>query len=283
MTRLALAASPSGDAVWVLGDGPRVWRVDATVDTPAGVLVGSVPPGLWGGSTINDSKMVIAVDPSNPANVALGGTHDTPDAALFIGAVTGPAAGPLTYTVAGAHRGRGVHVDILAIRFTNDGSQVWVACDGGVFVSTASGQEGTFVARNTGLPVVEAGFVACHPTSDAALVLGAQDNATQRRVGETIWRFEQGGDGGGVAFDQVADPPLRRPVHRYRLVQRSQPTAAAGPPRRCQLQEGGRRVGVLLDPGDDRERRASTSSRWGPTGSGSRATGARTGSRCRTG
>ena len=175
---------------------------------PAGVLVGSVPPGLWGGSTINDSKMVIAVDPSNPANVALGGTHDTPDAALFIGAVTGPAAGPLTYTVAGAHRGRGVHVDILAIRFTNDGSQVWVACDGGVFVSTASGQEGTFVARTTGLPVVEAGFVACHPTSDAALVLGAQDNATQRRVGETIWRFEKGGDGGGVAFDQVV-------THRY--------------------------------------------------------------------
>jgi hypothetical protein len=98
--------------------------------------------------------MVIAVDPSNPANVALGGTYDTPDAALFIGAVTGPPIGPLTYTVAGAHRGRGVHVDILAIRFTNDGSQVWVACDGGVFVSTTSGQEGTFVARTTGLPVV---------------------------------------------------------------------------------------------------------------------------------
>jgi hypothetical protein len=203
VTRLSLAASASGDTIWVLGDGPRVWRIDATVATPAGVLVGSLPPGLWGGKTINDSKMVIAVDPSNPANVALGGTADAPDAALFIGVVTGPAGGPLVFTLAGSHRGQGVHVDILAIRFTTDGARVWVACDGGVFVSSAGGQEGTFVARNTGLPVVEAGFVACHAANDAAVVLGAQDNATQRRVGEGIWRFEQGGDGGGVAFDQV--------------------------------------------------------------------------------
>ncbi len=206
-TRFALAASPSGDTVWVLGDGPRVWRIDATQATPAGVLVGTLP-AVWGGSTISRSKMAIAVDPSNPARIALGGTADPPDAALFMGVVTGPAAGPLTFTLAGSHRGQGVHVDILAIRFTKDGSRVWVSCDGGVFVSAASGAEGSFVARNTGLPVVEAGFVACHPTNDAALVLGAQDNATQRRVGETIWRFELGGDGGGIAFDQVL-------THRY--------------------------------------------------------------------
>jgi hypothetical protein len=208
VTRFSLAASAAGDTIWVLGDGPRVWRIDATVADPAGVLVGSLPPGLWGGDTVSDSKMAIAVDPSNPANIALGGTADAPDAAFFIGAVTGPATGPLTFALAGAHRGQGVHVDLLAIRYTTDGTRVWVACDGGIFVSVASGQEGTFVARTTGLPVVEAGFVACHPTNDAALVLGAQDNATQRRVGETIWRFEQGGDGGGIAFDQID-------THRY--------------------------------------------------------------------
>jgi hypothetical protein len=207
VTRFALAASPSGDTIWVLGHGPRVWRIDATVATPVGVLVASPPP-VWGGETIDEFKMVIAVDPSNPARIALGGTIDALDAALFIGVVTGPAAGPLTYTLAGSHRGRGVHVDILAIRFTTDGGTVWVACDGGIFVSAAAGAEGSFVARNTGLQVVEAGFVASHPTNDGALVLGAQDNATQRRVGETIWQFEEGGDGGGIAFDQVTS-------HRY--------------------------------------------------------------------
>jgi hypothetical protein len=220
-TRFSLAASASGDTIWVLGEGPRVWRIDATVATPVGVLVGSLPPRLWGAKTISDLKMAISVDPSNPANLALGGTSDAPDAALFIGVVTGAAAGPLTFTLAGAHRGRGVHVDILAIRFTTDGKQVWVACDGGVFVSASGGQEGTFAARNTGLPVVEAGFVACHPTNDAALVLGAQDNATQRRVGETIWRFERGGDGGGVAFDQVT-------THRY-VAQRTDANWSNGP------------------------------------------------------
>jgi hypothetical protein len=204
VTRLSLGVSPSGDTIWVLGDGPRVWRIDASVATPTGVLVPrQTLPRVWKGKSIHASKMVVAVDPSNPANIALGGTADAPDAALFIGVVTGPAAGPLTFTLAGSHRGRGVHPDILAIRFTADGKRVWVACDGGVFVSASSGQEGTFVARNTGLPVVEAGFVACHPTNDTAVVLGAQDNATQRRVGEVTWHWEQGGDGGGVAFDQV--------------------------------------------------------------------------------
>ena len=82
------------------------------------------------------------------------------------------------------------------------------------------------------------------------------------RVGETIWRFEQGGDGGGVAFDQVV-------THRY-VTQHTdtdwsngpQPTAATSAPRRCQLQEGGRRSGSLR-PGDDRERRAPTTAHSG--------------------
>ena len=46
--RLALTGSPSGDVVGCSATARGVWRVDATVDTPAGVLVGSVPPRLWG-------------------------------------------------------------------------------------------------------------------------------------------------------------------------------------------------------------------------------------------
>jgi hypothetical protein len=206
--RLVLAASPSGDTIWVLGDGPRLWRIDPSVATPTAVPVAGVPP-LWGAAgSFTASKMALTVDPSNPANLALGGTTSAVDAGLVIGTVTGPPAGPLAFTAAGSARGQGVHPDILNIRFTKDGKQVWVACDGGVFVSTQSGANGTFVARNGGMAVVEAGFVACHPTNDVALVLGAQDNATMRRSGEALWSWEQGGDGGGVAFDQVT-------THRY--------------------------------------------------------------------
>ena len=114
------------------------------------------------------------------------------------------------------------------------------------------------MARNTG-PARRRGRVRGLPSRRTTphVVLGAQDNATQRRVGETIWRWEQGGDGGGVAFDQVADPPLRRAVHRHRLVERSRPTAAAGPPRRGRTATKEDDAPEFYStPGDDRERRA---------------------------
>ena len=205
-TRMNLAASPTGDTVWALGEGPRLWRIDATVASPVGRLVQNAP-ALWGTDAIDSSKIAVAVDPSNPARVALGGTGSGSQAALFLGAVTSPAANQFRYPN-GADVGAGVHSDVMAVRFTTDGKQVWVACDGGVFVSNRSGATGTFVSRNTGLAVIEAGFVANHPTNDAAVILGAQDNATQRRIGDALWKWEQGGDGGGVAFDQVT-------THRY--------------------------------------------------------------------
>ena len=41
--RLDVAASPTGNTVWALGNGPRLWRIDTTVAEPAGVLVTGVP------------------------------------------------------------------------------------------------------------------------------------------------------------------------------------------------------------------------------------------------
>ena len=164
-------------------------------------------PVLWGGKTISQSKVAVAVDPSAPTRVALGGTDLGGNAALFLGTVTSPGAGQFRYP-ANADVGDDVHADVMAIRFTTDGKQVWVACDGGVYVSTQSGAKNTFASRNAGLAVVEAGFVANHPVNDAVVLLGAQDNATQRRIGDSVWKWEQGGDGGGIAFDQVA-------THRY--------------------------------------------------------------------
>jgi hypothetical protein len=215
-TIMMLAASPTGDVVWALGSAApvaaglpscRLWRIDTTTLSPTVALVQNGPT-LWNTDTISSSKIAVAVDPASPNRVAVAGTYlSTPapgadGASLFLGAVTSPSPGKFRYP-AGAHVGLEVHADVLAIRFTNDGQSVWVACDGGVFVSTAGGAAHTFTPRNTGLAVVEAGFVACHPTNDVAMVLGAQDNAIQRRVGEGVWQWERGGDGGGVAFDQV--------------------------------------------------------------------------------
>ena len=166
-------------------------------------------PDLWGGAKIHSiedrgRRRPVGSRPGSRSAAPTAGSG----AALFLGAVTSPAAGPVPVSQWGAAIGDDVHADVMTVRFTNDGQQVWVACDGGVFVSTQSGADGHVRVAQRGLAVVEAGFVASHPTNDAAVVLGAQDNATQRRVGESLWRWEQGGDGGGVAFDQVA-------THRY--------------------------------------------------------------------
>lgn len=78
--------------------------------------------------------------------------------------------------------------------------RVWVGCDGGVYRSVRSGAVHTFEPRNIGLAVIEAGYVANHPTSRHYAMLGAQDNGAQTRVGETVWELIMLGDGGGVAF-----------------------------------------------------------------------------------
>jgi hypothetical protein len=227
--RLDIAASPTGDTVWALGDGPRLWRIDTTVAAPTGVLVTGVPDPWDGGEPYN--KIAVAVDPSNPARVGLGGTGFGDGAALFLGAVTSPAPGTFRYPAAAtSHVGDGVHLDVLAIRFTDDGSQVWVATDGGVFVSTQAGAADTFVGRSGGMAVIEAGFVASHPVNDTAVILGSQDNGAERRIGESLWREERGGDGGGVAFDLAT--PHRYVAQYTRSNWRNGPTRPPPPVRR---------------------------------------------------
>ncbi len=57
---------------------------------------------------------------------------------------------------------------------------LWAACDGGVFRSIFHDQNSAFVARNDGLAVVEANYVACHPTCEGRVVVGLQDNGLDR-------------------------------------------------------------------------------------------------------
>ena len=88
------------------------------------------------------------------------------------------------------------------IRFadTHPNRQVWVATDGGVFVSTQAGRVNTFAPRANGLAALEVNFVASHPTSSHFAAIGTQDNGRHSRVGDAVWEETMGGDGGGVAF-----------------------------------------------------------------------------------
>ena len=212
---------------------PNITRPVATGGPSAAERVRGVPDALWGAQRSWDqvifAERVGAVD-----RVWVGGSAITPyvgadwSAALYCYDVaeTGPNAPRLVPAVGvsrtaappggegantGGLVGNGIHADVHAITVVTlaDGSRhVWVGCDGGVYVSDRGGRVNTFQSRVTGLAVIEAGFVAVHPTSSQYCALGAQDNGVQARTGDTVWEMVQMGDGGGVMFHPVASQYL---------------------------------------------------------------------------
>ena len=212
--RLGLAASVDGSVVYVLGSGPRLWRLTGTTAK----RVGNVPAALFGGgrkgaTDMSGYLMAIAVHPADPNTVVIGGASVRLGAALFMCSVQDAAGAPrLNYDPANdttrtpdadlTFIGEGVHADVHHALFAARGGDLdlWVACDGGVFRSVKGGRRSTWQARNNGLAVIEPGFLACHPTSDAVVVVGTQDNGVLERTGDTTWTYRLDGDGGGVAF-----------------------------------------------------------------------------------
>jgi hypothetical protein len=108
------------------------------------------------------------------------------------------------------YRGLNIHADGHAIAFPSDrlAAPVWIACDGGVF-SSATGANGSFQPRNTGLAITEMTYLAQRRDTDAVVFCGCQDNGTVRFRGEPAWFESPRGDGGGVAID---------PIDEYRIM-----------------------------------------------------------------
>jgi hypothetical protein len=216
-------------------DEPMLWRIPnanrsvAAGGPDAAVRVRGVPSALWGAQGEYD-QAIAAERGATADRVWIAGSLVMPfagaewNASLYAydvieSATTGPRLGPANGisraeappTGQGASLsgliGNGVHPDVHSIRLvtTPTGARhVWVSCDGGVYVSEAGGRVNTFQARGTGLAAIEAGFVAMHPTSSHYCALGAQDNGTQARQGDTMWEVIMEGDGGGVMFHPTA-------------------------------------------------------------------------------
>jgi hypothetical protein len=223
LNNLGLAAAPSdGTVLYVLGNGPRLWRVDG--DTQVRRVTG-LPTELFGDTDEDQSyyDLAVAVDPRQPLRLIVGGstvnspiTPDSDGAALYRLTLQTPVptgTGPWHTDYVG-HNGQdgtwvgaGVHADVHTVRWLAPPAQggagtVVVGSDGGVFVSAADGDRTTFVALNDGLAVAQAGFIDSHPANDAIVLAGLQDNGTQLRIGDSVWRkVLHHGDGGGVAFD----------------------------------------------------------------------------------
>jgi hypothetical protein len=228
LRRLALAAAPSNQAiVYVLGNGPRLWRVDGDATIRRAALV---PGQLFGGDPgQSEYDMAIAVDPANSEQIMLGGSVVTSAidntsfaAALYRFSLRLPApapAGQWTTTYTGGNQfdrswvGAEVHADVHRIRWVRPAAaaagEVLVCCDGGIWRSTADGAPLSFSSRAAGLGVTEPTYLASHPTQPGLVIVGVQDNGTQLRIGESVWQqLFRSGDGGGVAFDPGASERL---------------------------------------------------------------------------
>ncbi len=219
------------DLLYVLCTGPTLWRVDGTPAAPAATAAGNLPSQLFGINRDSSNYCIAAaVDPANSTRVMVGGAAaasplvdaavpGAPWAAAMYLLTVAPGVAPGTFTTdyampadAGPNdatwNGSEVHADVHRIRWdvTLGGvAQVWVGSDGGVSRSVRGGVRGSFTAVSTGMAVSEPGFLANHPLSPGPVLAGMQDNGTQMRIGEGVWRLVvRNGDSGGVAFDPGA-------------------------------------------------------------------------------
>ena len=226
--RASLAASNPPTQVWVLNDRlngtlPGLFRVTnpaAGTDPKAFSVVG-VPDVLRDQGFYDVS---IAVDPANPNRVALAGSwfigyvsdsapKDGPmadyNASVVVGDVAAnPAnANKLTYgqPTTWTHIGLGVHPDVHALEYSNNGARLWCGCDGGVFRSDNPTKPAGFYPRNDGFSISESNFVAGHPRCEGNFVVGLQDNGVVERLSTGVWRERFEGDGGGVVMNPL-DP-----------------------------------------------------------------------------
>jgi hypothetical protein len=181
-----------------------VWRLDRSDDRWRKVK--GVPARLFGSDPEEDGQgwydLAIAVDPNNINRIYLGGSasevEDIFPSSIYSCLVTSSGSGSsLSYRMITKYIGANVHADIHALEFTpEDSDQLWVGCDGGVFHTQDATGAATFAARNVGLSTLAMHHLAMHPTEEAVLFCGSQDNGTSRYTGEEVWLHSAWGDGG---------------------------------------------------------------------------------------
>ena len=186
--------------VWRLDTSDNTWR---QISGAPSDLFGSDPGGYGQGWY----DVAIALDPNNVNRVYLGGS--TKEAGgqwagcIYRCTVSSSGSGSsLSYSMAPTFVGANVHADVHALEFTpGDSDKLWVGCDGGVFYTASATGTASFESRNVGLATLAMNHLAQHPSEDALLFCGTQDNGTTRYTGEEAWLHSGPGDGGFVVIN----------------------------------------------------------------------------------
>lgn len=200
LSRIALAVSPSSPSniyalianaldglggFYVSPDGGATW---SQVAAAAGVVQ------VYGAFTLN-----VAVDISTPDVVYLSGVE-------LYKAVCSMGAWSVT------NIGRLIHPDNHGFAgHPTDHLTVYACNDGGIYKSTDGGA--TWDDRiNEGLNITQFEFIGQHPTLDAMILGGTQDNGTEMYRNHPALYHSADGDGGAAGID-AADP--KNVIHTY--------------------------------------------------------------------
>jgi photosystem II stability/assembly factor-like uncharacterized protein len=95
------------------------------------------------------------------------------------------------------------HPDNHSFAFDPTNHQViYAGSDGGIYTSVDAGATWSD-AINRGLCITQCEFMEQHPTSDAVIFIGTQDNGTEQFRNSPVFYHADDGDGGFVAIDQT--------------------------------------------------------------------------------
>jgi len=178
-----------------------VWVLDTSVSN-TWRQIGSTPSNLFGTAAIGfqgSYDQAVTVAPNDGNLIYLGGSTVN-SGGEWSGSVyrCSIARSGSVYTATPTYIGGSCHADIHKLVFTpGDASKLWVGCDGGVFYATSpTGSGNIFEAKNTGLATLTMEHLAQHPTEDAVVFCGTQDNGGVRFTGEAAWLHSVWGDAG---------------------------------------------------------------------------------------
>ena len=191
-TRIALgisASAPKTVYALIANDSYTIDGFYRTTNGGSNWAAIGLPGGDIGGQGFYNIN--VAVDPTTPNIVFLSG--------ISLWKATRNAAGTWSFSDVG-----GVfHPDNHALAFdpTNN-LRVYAGSDGGIYKSNDGGI--TWIdSINEGLCIMQCEFIDQHPTSDAVVFSGTQDNGTEQFRNSPVFYHADDGDGGYCAIDKT--------------------------------------------------------------------------------
>ncbi len=129
---------------------------------------------------------------------------------------------PRSLTATATYIGTSLHADAHCMAFApGEANKLWIGTDGGLFYTTTPSQNGyIFTACNTGLATLTMNHLGQHPTQDAILFCGSQDNGGLCYTGDEAWTYVSGGDSGYFVINWF-DPYKILDTYTYATVRRS--------------------------------------------------------------